>query len=1027
MALEEPQLNGRIASVIRPMTNGLGWTVQEELRGALHGPKHKPDILITRDAGPPIILENEYLPANTLVADCTRVMGRELDPEVAGSTGIVGTVIAVRSSDDLNNCADGDQAQALLERGATLEYAVYQGNMTTRFPASGFITGSVREMVDFIKPAAEPRDIIAKAAKALARGANHAAQRILDCARGTNVGELVGEILRQPWPAVAERPAMTTQENRQQAADNTARRQTAKMCATIIINALAYQQNLAGYQGIRDLETVRKETLGGQLTKTSVLEEWRKILAINYWPIFHIAHQVLMALPPSPVVNMLPDMHAAAEAIQGAMRAHDVAGEVFQALIADRQTLATYYTRPESTTLAAYLAVPETLNWADPKTLKNYQIADYACGTGGLVLAAYQRARELHRSYGGDPDTLHSYMMESGLTACDIMPAAVHLTSSLLSSVAYRERYAGTRNILYPFGGVKKRDAAGKVLVDAAGNPELAKDNEGNLLVDIGALELLDIQSTRHQIVLPLNEGQSALGSNGKRKPIEVEMTPASQSLVIMNPPFTTPTNHAADHVDTNNPAFAAFGTTVAEQDAMSERVKQLGKDTIRDGYAGLGSDFAAIAHNMVKPGGHIALILPISAMLGGSWDGKVMRSWQKLRQLLAENYADIIVLSIAQPTTWESAFSADTQLPEVIIIARRLTEDEVAPGTAHFVSLKERPGNKLEAQETARVIRQAIAALQETGQSRIFYIGDEEMGRVSLETAPAREKWTTLRISNIDLALRAKALAQGELRLPQRRDALSVPIARIGEIGRVGPVHRAILSAFNTRKGANSGTEYPMLWNHDEQVKRDRKTGLIINPPQQVGMATPPDTAGAVKPGKADAAAKVWATASHLHINMDFQFNANSTAAAFTERVTAGGRAWPNLQMDTVEMEKATCAWLNGTLGIISYWIESNRTQNGRGGTTVTAIPNIPTLDLRRLTAAQLAAAVQIYDDLCQERMLPANEAYRDPVRQELDRRLLVAVLDLDDTAVEQLAILRNQWCMEPTVTGGKSTGLAE
>ena len=111
----------------------------------------------------------------------------------------------------------------------------------------------------------------------------------------------------------------------------------------------------------------------------------------------------------------------------------------------------------------------------------------------------------------------------------------------------------------------------------------------------------------------------------------------------------------------------------------------------------------------------------------------------------------------------------------------------------------------------------------------------------------------------------------------------------------------------------------------------------------------------------------------------------------------------------------------------MISYWLESNRTTGGRGTTTVTAIPNIPTLDLRRLTAAQLAAAAQIYDDLSREAMLPANEAYRDPVRQELDRRLLVEVLGLDETAIEQLAILRNQWCMEPTVAGTKSTGLAE
>ena len=50
----------------------------------------------------------------------------------------------------------------------------------------------------------------------------------------------------------------------------------------------------------------------------------------------------------------------------------------------------------------------------------------------------------------------------------------------------------------------------------------------------------------------------------------------------------------------------------------------------------------------MVKPGGHIALILPLSAMLGGS-DNPSARSWLKLRGLLAEKFNDIIVVSIAQ------------------------------------------------------------------------------------------------------------------------------------------------------------------------------------------------------------------------------------------------------------------------------------------------------------------------------------------------------------------------------------------
>ena len=94
-----------------------------------------------------------------------------------------------------------------------------------------------------------------------------------------------------------------------------------------------------------------------------------------------------------------------------------------------------------------------------------------------------------------------------------------------------------------------------------------------------------------------------------------------------MNPPFTRPTKHApfgsTDHVEPKNPAFAAFGTTEAEQSEMKRLARQLGKNTISDGNAGLGTTFTAIANNMVHSGGRIALILPTSAMMGGSYDAE--------------------------------------------------------------------------------------------------------------------------------------------------------------------------------------------------------------------------------------------------------------------------------------------------------------------------------------------------------------------------------------------------------------------
>ena len=50
-------------------------------------------------------------------------------------------------------------------------------------------------------------------------------------------------------------------------------------------------------------------------------------------------------------------------------------------------------------------------------------------------------------------------------------------------------------------------------------------------------------------------------------------------------------------------------------------------------------------------------------------------------------------------------------------------------------------------------------------------------------------------------------------------------------------------------------------------------------------------------------------------------------------------------------------------------------------------------------------------------------NEAYRDPLRCELDEAVLCGVLGLPESILEPLATLREQWCAEPSVHGGKAT----
>ena len=60
-------------------------------------------------------------------------------------------------------------------------------------------------------------------------------------------------------------------------------------------------------------------------------------------------------------------------------------------------------------------------------------------------------------------------------------------------------------------------------------------------------------------------------------------------------------------------------------------------------------------------------------------------------------------------------------------------------------------------------------------------------------------------------------------------------------------------------------------------------------------------------------------------------------------------------------QQEKVLCVWLNSTLGLMAYWIESNRNQDGRGGITVTAIPDLPLLDVTMLADTQIDAAAKI------------------------------------------------------------------
>ncbi|MCY4009890.1 MAG: hypothetical protein OXF22_09105 [Anaerolineaceae bacterium] len=173
-----------------------------------------------------------------------------------------------------------------------------------------------------------------------------------------------------------------------------------------------------------------------------------------------------------------------------------------------------------------------------------------------------------------------------------------------------------------------------------------------------------------------------------------------------------------------------------------------------------------------------------------------------------------------------------------------------------------------------------------------------------------------------------------------------------------------------------------------------------------------------------------VWQSATRTHHNRNFRYNSQSLAVSSTPRPSIGGRAWPSIifpESQREQWEDAYTVWGNSTLGILCHWWHAGREQGGRGNTTVTALPALPTLDLRALSAEQLAAAGRIFEDHKHLPMLPINQIDEDENRAELDRRLLTEVLglpaELCTGADSPVALLRRKLAAEPSIHGGKKS----
>jgi len=414
-------------------------------------------------------------------------------------------------------------------------------------------------------------------------------------------------------------------------------------------------------------------------------------------------------------------------------------------------------------------------------------------------------------------------------------------------------------------------------------------------------------------------------------------------------------------------------------------------------------ANFPDPAHTRGSPGGTGALVLPATVVAGASGAAS--------RRLLEAHYHDIAVVTIAATGSSERAFSADTDMADALVIASRQSDNDDNRPSADvlWVNLSRAPRGFPEALEVAHAIR-AVPPGRPTGRLRI---GDDVVGcyiRSDLEHSGCAS------VSETDVADAALSLGSGRLRLAGLAD-VPIPVTTLSRLGRPGPYHLDVRSGGTTARGpfeiepivAGITPSYPVLWSHRAASERR----LIVAPDRQ----------GRIVPGSRQKALRVWGTSTLLHLNSDFRLNSQSLGACLTSRPAIGGRAWPSFLLDNRSYERAAVLWCATTLGLIGHWWVGSRQQQGRSNLSVGRLGGIPMLDCDALTEDHVGSLDSIFDRFSDRDLLPANEAYRDPVRQDLDEAVLCGALELPHSILDPLATLREQWCAEPSVHGGKAT----
>lgn len=748
------------------------------------------------------------------------------------------------------------------------------------------------------------------------------------------------------------------------------RESAAKVAALVLANAFIFQEQLS----ISDTRVLTLQKLAkAENVAGETASHWQWIWKnVDYVPIFQLGERVLDELPTGmDSVFAINALLSEAQSIcrqQAALR-HDLMGRIYHWLLHEAKYLGTYYTSTTAATLLLKLVF--TLEWktdfTSPFELANFKIADFACGTGTLLMAGAQAITDRHirdRVDQGMPISekdiaiLHQTLMQNIMHGYDVLPTAVHLTASTLALLAPEVAFRHMNLFVMPLG----------------------LDHQSPRL---GSLDFLHGSEVKTQFALDDSQLDSVRTSVTRTSFSNAHVP--ELDLCVMNPPFVRSGG--------NN---LLFGSLPHDREILQKELSKLAKSNQVSSTAGLGAMFVPLALKHLKAGGRIAFVLPVALASG--------ESWKQVRDIIAQNFSLEIVIS--SHDSGRPNFSENTDLSEVLFIARRLFEDEEA-GSTYYVNLWRNPHTIHEALNTASLISDAIQCINfQEGQTKTVRIESGVVGEVACFPSPKlQSNWTNAIFAQCELMKAHWALVQDHcLETPDNLKSTDLDLCRLGDLGDIGYQRRDILDAFEVDKTASKWSRFKAYWNHDA-----RKITTIAQKPN----ATLIPRSKPLPNRKLKDPHAIWAKSSNIQLVSRLWPVTHRIIAAKVSKKVVGNTWWAFDDSKLSEdQSNALLLWMNSTIGILSVFGCRSITRSAFMAVNKPAWLNMPVINVRSLSDKKLETVSKFYEDVDSKEMKAISQLASDNTRKRIDE-FLGEIFDFPD-----LGSLRELLAREPGIS---------